>query len=284
MKKNRFISAGSFNKSAREKLHLENEKLRMRLKTEIGGEIKMEGKKLPLNVENLFLKNILDLEKNYARAPLVSMYEFLGCPAFKKAAEIDEEDIEKALEGVLDFLFNRNIIIDFTEMEDPREKYAFITEEFFAREVGNLRVPGVFFRFQLEGRRTDHNQDIRKVGKRFVTDWFDRTMGVSSGELGEEFILEDGTVMSRKQVLEKFRLMFEAYTDFQHFQYVFNETKYEFKGSGVRGVGLVNGYVKYDAILESGDIQHFEGPFIVFMSLDKEAWRVFYFVFPGFEW
>jgi hypothetical protein len=43
--------------------------------------------------------------------------------------------------------------------------------------------------------------------------------------------------------------------------------------------------VKYNAILENGEIIHIEGPFkLYFQTQDSSWWDIFFFYWPGFEW
>ena len=287
MKKTRFIfSQNPSGKGKNEKLFRENEALRNRLKELTGSDVRWDDDKLPPDIENLLLKNIVQLEEGYGNAALVSVYEFLGRPSYPKVEELDDQQLEKELAALESLLFSHNILLDLAEMEDNREKYTCITEVFFHEKIRNIQMSGLFYRFHVAGEETVKNPDqaIEETGARFLNSWSNRAINELEAMLGNEFILEDGTVLSRETVLHKFRLMFESFTEFRNWKYAFHEVKHEFKGGDMQGVGLVNGYVAYDVVLESGELQHFEGPFIVFMSFNRSGCRLFYFVFPGFKW
>ena len=48
--------------------------------------------------------------------------------------------------------------------------------------------------------------------------------------------------------------------------------------------GHAEGRVKYEAVMENGEILKYEGPYKLYMSRSEFSWEVFYFIMPGFTW
>lgn len=133
----------------KEKLRLENERLRCRLKNEYGSDF-LCNDPIPPEVEQQLLKNVIDFEENYVNAKPISVFEFLGRPAVKNVDEITAGNIEEELEKLINLLVSNNLIIDFGNLTDPRHKYAFITRKLFRRQINNVRSPGMYLHFVHE--------------------------------------------------------------------------------------------------------------------------------------
>lgn len=268
---------------AKEKLRLENEILRLKLKAECGSDLHHNGD-IPLEVEHQFLKNVLAFEENYAKAKLTTIFDFLGQPAVKKVDEISDQDIEGELERLITLLAHKSLTIDFGRLTDARIKYSFITGELFQHLINDICVPGMFLHFLYEEFYPDHESDIQKRTMEFLSDWFERTMGKFSWELADTFIMANGNTLSKEEVLNKFRRVFDSYTAFRDCRYIINDVRFELQEKEGCGLGHVDGGVKYNAVLENGEVSFIEGPFKLFLALEDNCWRIFYFIFPGFEW
>lgn len=268
---------------AKEKLRLENEILRLKLKAECGSDF-FHQSNLPPEVEHHLLKNVLAFEEKYANSKLISVFDFMGQPVFRKADEIADYELEEVLKQLTALLAARNITVDFGRLEDARIKYAFITEELFRQQINDIRLPGMFLHFLYEEFYPDHEADIRRRTIEFLSDWFERTTGKFSWELSDTFILPTGKTLSKAELLTKFRQVFESYIAFRDCRYCINDVRFELHEDGCSGLGHVDGAVKYTAVLENGELAYIEGVFKLFLTMEHNCWRIFYFVLPGFKW
>lgn len=91
-------------------------------------------------------------------------------------------------------------------------------------------------------------------------------------------------MLTKQEVLDKLKTVFDAYPQFTNCKYVIAEINFQLNEEIETGMGHAEGGVKYDAILENGEQVHIEGPFKLYMSMEYDWWKIFYFVFPGFEW
>lgn len=282
-KKQTFPEKQQAKKDTKEKLCLENEILRLKLKAQCGSELQHTGN-IPPEVEHQFLKNVLAFEESYANAKLISVFDFIGQPVIKKAEEIDDNAIEEKLEQLITLLADKCLTVDFGSLTDPRARYSFITEELFEHQINDIRIPGMFLHFMYEEFHPDHETEIRKKTLEFLSDWFERTMGKFSWELAQTFVMPEGNALSKEEVLNKFNRVFDSYIAFRDCKYLIDDIHFELKETEFQGLAHVDGGVKYNAVLENGETQFIEGPFKLFLAMEDHIWRIFYFIFPGFEW
>ncbi|HLF46607.1 MAG TPA: hypothetical protein VI548_09290 [Chitinophagaceae bacterium] len=105
-----------------------------------------------------------------------------------------------------------------------------------------------------------------------------------SWELNDPFILSDGRIIPKAEVLKKINNVFNSYSSFTNAKYAIGEISFQWDDTKASGMGHAEGGVHYDAILENGETVHIEGPFKLYMSNEGTWWSIFYFVFPGFTW
>src|SRR5450432_4021225 len=146
---------GHFSNDAAENLRIENEILRIKIRTELGGDYESDNNLSP-ELENEFLKNILAFEHRYSKIKMVKIADLLGNPVVKKAAKINDEDIIKVYNDLEELLAQKNIVVEFTKPRDERFKYRFITEELFEHETDDMEVPGMTKYFNYEEFHPDH--------------------------------------------------------------------------------------------------------------------------------
>lgn len=128
-----------------EKLKTENDFLKMKLMLEQGGHFGGDGEtKLPAEIENEFLKNVMAFEKQFDERKRIKLFDKIGRPGqFKPVNEISESDIDKAWKDLDDYLSERGINLDVCSPNiSNRELYRFTTEELFEHEMDDMNLPG----------------------------------------------------------------------------------------------------------------------------------------------
>lgn len=270
-----------------ENMRIENELLKLKMKAQFGEAFQMGGdSELPPEIENQFLNNVLAFENAYQHVEYKKVYDLIGQPVYKKAVELSDSEISEELSHIKQILEKNNIVLDVLAEYDDRTIYSFITEELFEyeTETGEEPVPGMTRHFTYEEFHPNHKYDINKRAEEFVSGWFGRKFSEYSWELANEFVLPDGRMLTKQEVLNKFNLVFGSYKKFLNRKYIINDVSFQLNDEAGTGMGHAGGGVKYDAILENGDKIHFEGPFRLYMAKEYDWWNIFYFVFPGFEW
>jgi hypothetical protein len=136
--------------------------------------------------------------------------------------------------------------------------------------------------FTYEKFHPNHTIDIKDVAEKFFGHWTDRSFDENSFELASELIVDNGTMLSRDELIQKMQRIFEAYIRFENASFTIENTSFELPEEGT-GLGVAEGNVAYDAILENGEIKSFGGPFKLYMQYEG-WWNVFFFHWPSFKW
>ncbi|HMC85768.1 MAG TPA: hypothetical protein VKI61_09585 [Chitinophagaceae bacterium] len=274
-----------FSNDPAENLRIENEILRIRIKTELGGDYESDVNLSP-ELENEFLKNILSFEHRYAKIKMVKIADLLGNPVFVKTAKIDNAAISKAYNDLEELLAQKNIVVEFTKPRDERFKYRFITEELFEHETDDMEVPGMTKYFNYEEFHPDHENEISDHTIKFLADWFVRKTEAAKWYMDDQFIQPDGKKFTKDEMIASFKKVFAAYTAFEDSGYAMNEVQFDLNtnpNAVNEGMGFAEGMVKYTAVLESGEKKLIEGPFKFYFSRIHSRWKIFFFYLTGFN-
>jgi len=266
-----------------ENMRIENELLRLKLKAELGAE-SHHITNIDPGIENEFLKNVIAFEQNFANAKPAKVYDLVGKPLFKSADGLTDEQLEKALAEITALLSENNIEIYFGDDDayDSRTKYQFITEELFDHETTFMPMPGMTTCFDYEEFHPNHQKDIETRAMDFLSQWFKKSLDEKSWVLANQFILPDRQILNKTDIAAQLARIFDSYS-------AFKDEKYKIFDIGFRlddetGLGHAEGGVRYDAVLENGEVVKFGGPFKLYMSYEAGWWSIFHIVFPGFEY
>ena len=274
-----------FSDDPQENLRIENDFLKLKLKAQFGDAFFMQSNAgLPPEIENQFLKNMIAFEDAHANVGYTTVYESIGKPEYKSADALTAVEISVELEKITAIMEQHHITLDICDGPYANEViYKFITEELFAQEIERTPVFGEGWHFIYEEFHPNNKADIEKNTHDFLQHWFTKSFDEYSSELAYEFILTDGRRLNRQTFLEKINPFFEAFIQFKDDGYNIDEIKFELQEEGF-GLGHTEGMLKYDAVMENGEVIHYEGPYKLYMSRQDKWWTIFYFVMPGFEW
>lgn len=147
-----------------EKLRMENELKKMKLMLEHGAMFSDNQSKMPLDpfIENQFLNNIEAFERSYNNAERIVLFDFINRPDFCKVDDIPDSLISTELDRIMNILNENGIQLDTLCDVKEREIYRFVTEELFAYEMDNMRIPGMMTCFIYEEFHPNHEYDLRR--------------------------------------------------------------------------------------------------------------------------
>jgi hypothetical protein len=130
-----------------EQLRAENEFLKMKLMLEKGAQFGITGEmeRLPAEIENKFLKHIIEFEEQAAQPVTATVFETLNKPThFKPVQEIPEDQIDQAWKELSAYLQQHSVRLDVCSPNvSSRELYRFTMEEFFKLEMNLICLPGM---------------------------------------------------------------------------------------------------------------------------------------------
>jgi hypothetical protein len=162
-----------------EKLKAENDFLKMKLMLEQGAHFGGHGEtKLPAEIENEFLKNVMAFEKQFDERKRIKLFDKIGRPQqFKPVNEIPDSDIDKAWKDLDDYLSARGINLDVCSPNiSNRELYRFTTEELFEHEMDDMNLPGWSSNFIYDEFHPDPVYDnSRMVEQNLLADIFSKS-------------------------------------------------------------------------------------------------------------
>lgn len=146
-----------------ENVKTENDFLKMKLMLEQGaqfGNMQTDGK-LPPEMENQFLKNIIDFEKQFEEHKTIKLFDKIERPEhFKPVNEIPDEEIDNAWNELKEYLHNYGIELGVCSPNIiNRELYRFTTEELFNHEMDDMNIPGMMSCFTYDEFYPDHEYE-----------------------------------------------------------------------------------------------------------------------------
>lgn len=272
-----------FSNNPEENLRIENEILKMKINAEFGG-ISGGTDNIPPELENQFLKNVIEFEKQWSDSKSVKLRELVCNPNFPKESDLNDEALAGEFERLKQLLTSKNIEIDFIRERDDRFKYRFIVEELFDHETDDMMVPGMIKHFTYEELHPDHEMELHDRTMEFLSGWFDRDCDKLSFCLGKDFTQPDGTILTQEDLLKKVQKLFDSYKNFENCKYYVAEIKFQLQeGSELQGLGHSEGAVKYDAILENGEMVKLGGNFKLYFTRFFNWWSIYFFYMSGFN-
>lgn len=281
---NRKEQEENFSNDPEQNLQIENEILKLKMQAERGALFGGNMEDISPEMEAEFLKNVEAFEKSFDDAKATSIYECIGSPAYKKAEELQPEEVEPELRRIMELLYSKNILLEVLGRYDLSVIYKFITEELFLEQIKEVDHPGYLHSYIYEEFHPNHNVDIGKTAQEFLNHWFEKGFDENSFEFSNPLITTEGKMFSREEVIQKLTNCLNSYQSFTNIKFAGSDTSYQWDDETSKGIGHAEGMFKYDALLENGETIHIEGPFKLYMSNEKGWWQIFYFLFPGFEW
>jgi hypothetical protein len=141
----------------------ENDFLKMKLMLENGAKFGTMNTdtELPPEVENMFLKNMMEFERQAAERKKIKVFDKIGRPTnFRPVNQIAESEIENEWKLLIEHLNQYSIDLDVCSPNiSKRELYRFTTEELFDYEMDDMSIEGMTSGFIYDEFYPDHIYD-----------------------------------------------------------------------------------------------------------------------------
>lgn len=263
-------------------IRLENDFIKLKMMAEMGAVFCGSNEQVPPEIERQFLENVLAFEQS--KPELVTVYDHIGRPSFFNEIDLDDETLAQELERLNLVLENNGIELSVLAQYDPRTLYRFITNELFQQETQKVNIPGMRHVFVYEEFHPNHEYDIQGRTMEFLKSWFTKKFADLDWELSAQFMLADGRILDKEDVVKRLREAFEHYQHYRNCSYCINDISVQLNENDESGLAYSEGRMRYDAVLTDGTSKHVEGPFKLYLSMQHQWWEIFYFVAPEFEW
>jgi hypothetical protein len=145
----------------------ENDFLKMKLMLENGAQFGESTLELPAEIENRFLKNMIEFESQLAKQKTIKLFEKIGKPGkFGPVDNIADENIKQAWEELSAYLDEHDICLSVCSPNvTDRELYRFTIEELFECDIDDINIPGLMFGFIYDEFHPDHAYNNARSAK-----------------------------------------------------------------------------------------------------------------------
>lgn len=123
---------------------------------------------LPFEVENEWLGNLLEFERQLKDAKPTTVRQQIGDPPIKPLNELPLYSVRDALESFLELLADFWIAVDFLGDWDDAAAYAYLTKELLDEETMDIRIEGTWSVFTPSTPK----YDVQMWVEEFVMDLF----------------------------------------------------------------------------------------------------------------
>ena len=270
----------------KEKLHLENELLKLKMQAELGAHFgSMSGSALPPDIEKQFLEQVMAFHKHREEHPPVALREYLGNPGFRPSAALSPDELETEWERLLALYESKQLRVDFLAEYPLALRYDFMADELMTEEIDPPSMEGQFLCFIYEELHPNHDYDQRRRTEDFMEGFFGGTFNDSF--LSPELFEEGGQTFSLAEaqaLLDRFHGMFDSIREWDYqVKNTSAQTDDEISGRAPR-LGFTEGLIRYVARSHDGAEQEIVGPFKLYMECVHGWWTVMSFYMHGFTW
>ncbi len=229
-------------------------------------------------VENKWLSNIYDFEKQYKDAKIVKVYDLLEKPAFPKWDSISKGQLQDELKRLRGLMKEKHIELDCCCEYDDTVIYRFITEELFDHETDTVFLAGMTHHFIYEEFHPNHDYDLR----RHVTDFIECLL---SRQWDEEYdvyklskvILFNGKEHSASVISAMIKIFQGAHSFFEIEKIEIESVTIEIEKSRARAEAQLT-YVGHP---NEGSSRVVNGYCVINFVYDSSEWDISGFEFPG---
>ncbi len=265
-------------------LRMQNDFLKMKMMAESGA-VFGGGKGLTPEIENQFLNNILEFEKQHSNSCPKKIKEILGHPTFKNEEDLDDIEFVQAYLKLNDLLTRNFLQVDFLKERTDRFKYQFIIGELLDQETPFFYAKGMTTYFIYEEFHPDHERDIHETTMKFLNDFLERKLDAETYYIESQIAEPDGNVVSREDYMKRFAAMYEATQSFENYSFEIENSSFELheEEEGKTSMGFSEGRITYEIVWPTGERKLIDGPFKIYFTRTWDVWGIFFFYLAGFN-
>ena len=180
-----------------------------------------ENSDMPSELESEWLNSIEAFELQHENAKTITVFEYIGSPAFKKIGELKPNEIPIELDRLNVLLQKGNVSLSTLCNVDDEELYSFIIEELFPYEMDDVRIPGMMSCFTYEEFHPNSENDIEQAFDYFFR--FTMAKMDNYGGDGYDMLYVDtenykdakGEIIEKRRVVDAINNFLDAFDSFE---------------------------------------------------------------------
>ena len=183
--------------------------------------------KLPPEVEEQWLNNIEEFERQFRNSRDITVREFLGSPAFPLMEDLPAGSLEEEISNVLDFLDFNDIAVDCLAEVADEDFYRFLTTELMEAEISDVRMPGWTHRYIYEEFHPNDEYDAKSSAEYFLAGLFARGNEEAMQHLSKD---EGVGAIARREVLQlknDIQSFYSRFASFPHHEFECTDCRLE---------------------------------------------------------
>ncbi|HET9429964.1 MAG TPA: hypothetical protein VFO70_02250 [Chitinophagaceae bacterium] len=259
-----------------EQLRVENDFLKMKIMLEKGASFHSDDRDNMLSpeLENQFLNNILEFERQYEQRKVIKVFDKICRPAhFRPVADIGEGEIEAAWEELEKYMGDYGVSLDACSPNiSKRELYRFATEELFNYEMADMNMPGMISGFIYDEFYPDPIYDNTRLVVDYCMEMIlrKRPFECQYGFRDDNLRLNGNHPLNREQFEHLVNSFKNAYDHFETAEISEVECHIDGKECNVKGVYAVTVRIPNESIVLAGN-------WLAELTLDEEMdyWNIY---------
>ncbi|MCE9539923.1 MAG: hypothetical protein K8R85_11995 [Bacteroidetes bacterium] len=152
-------------------------------------------------------------EDPFKNIPKISVYDFIGRPAFKLVNEMSDKEIKSGVKILMDLLYNKRLDIGSVFEIGAKELYRFITEEIFKTEISDIVLEGLRV-FAYDNYHPNNEFGIEWNCNDFFGRLLDEKMNFKYLTIASEFYAKDG-VINKEVTIKKIDSIRKIFSSFE---------------------------------------------------------------------
>ncbi len=169
----------------KELIRHENEITKLKIQAEFGINLENTGNLNPA-IENIWLNQILEYERNLVNNKKITIEEFLENPVFREVEEITDEELTIELQKLMVLLQEKKMVVDSVSGVEDREMYRFITKELFRVETDSCLPKNMIVCYIYEEFHPNDEYDLKRYTEEFVNSLTNKDINLMQGFLLSE--------------------------------------------------------------------------------------------------
>ena len=212
-------------------LGTENELMKLKMMAEFGGNF-IGSEDIPPEVENQFLKQIINFHKQHESSHLITVHKFIGEPGYNHVNDMSDKQVEKELKRLLKIMEKSGVSLSVLAETPKREVYRFVTEELFKHEIEDVKVKGWINQFIYEEFHPNPDYDVKNAVYYCLQSIFNKSNAIFEDHLSEEMKDSIGLSMEVEDFRERIENFWSQFFSVKLEQYDFVKVELD-KTAGV---------------------------------------------------